>query len=93
MEYLHQELNLNAGDVVEVTLDHAANVQLLDPVNFERYRQKQQYHYHGGYVTESPFSIVAPASGRWHLVIDLGGNAGQVRAWTKVLRGADLKVG
>jgi hypothetical protein len=36
MEYLHKELELQAGDVVEVTLSgNAANVMLLDPLNYE----------------------------------------------------------
>ncbi len=26
MEFLHKELDLSAGDIVEVTLDHAATV-------------------------------------------------------------------
>ena len=85
MEYLHNKLDLKANDVVEVTLDHAANVQLLDAANFERYRIRQTYRYHGGYATESPFRIQAPHDGPWHLVIDLGGAAGTVRASMRVL--------
>jgi hypothetical protein len=87
MELLHQELDLNPADVVEVTLDHGANVQLLDADNYERYRRGELYHYHGGgYVTQSPFHFRAPRAGSWHLVIDLGGNAGRVRAWPRVLQ-------
>jgi hypothetical protein len=93
MEFLHQDLSLAAGDVVEVTLDHAANVQLMDTENFERYRRGEPYRYHGGYVTQSPFRIQAPSAGRWHLVIDLGGNAGQVRAWSQVLRATEAVAG
>ncbi len=94
MEFLHKELDLNTGDVVEVTLDHAANVQLLDADNYERYRQGELYHYHGGgYVTQSPFHIRAPQAGRWHLVIDLGGNAGRVQAWSRILPAAGANVG
>jgi hypothetical protein len=48
MEFLHQELDLNPADVIEVTLDHGANVQLLDADNYERYRRGELYHYHGG---------------------------------------------
>ncbi len=90
MEFLHQELHLGPSDAVEVTLDNPANVQLLDPPNYERYRRGEEYHYHGGYVTHSPYRIRAPHGGDWHLVIDLGGNAGRVRAWSRVLRGTDL---
>lgn len=88
MDYLHRELDLNADDVVEVTLDHAANVQLLDPANFLAYEQRRAYRYFGGYVTHSPYRIVAPSAGKWHLVIDLGGGPGTVRASVAVLSSA-----
>jgi len=88
MNFLHKEFDLAADDVVEVTLDHAANVQLLDPSNFQAYRSGQQYRYYGGYATTSPFRIAAPQPGHWHLVIDLGGNAGTVRASVRVLSSA-----
>jgi hypothetical protein len=88
MEFLHKELDLSTGDVVEVTLDHAANVQLLDGPNYQDYRSRRQYRYHGGHATESPFRIVAPHPGHWHLVIDLGGNAGRVSASVRILSAA-----
>jgi hypothetical protein len=88
MNYLHNELQLHTGDVVEVTLDHAANVQLLDPANFELYRQGKPYRYHGGYYKETPVRIVTPSGGRWYVVVDLGGGAGTVRASVRVLAGA-----
>lgn len=85
MDFLHTELDLKADDVIEVTLDHPANVQLLDPHNYERYRNRQTYRYHGGYVTEPTFRIRAPRTGRWHLVVDLGGGAGSVQASVSIL--------
>ncbi len=85
MNYLHKQLELQAGDVVEVTLDHPANVQLLDPANFEAYREGKPYRYYGGYATQSPYSIAAPFPGTWHLVVDLGGGIGSVRASLQVL--------
>ena len=88
MNFLHKEFDLTAGDVLEVTLDNAANVQLLDPSNYQNYRDGRQYHYHGGYVTASPFQITPPQAGHWHLVIDLGGNAGKVSASVRILSSA-----
>jgi len=87
MNYLHYELDAGPSDVIEVTLDHAANVQLLDPGNFQNYRDGRQYRYVGGYVQKSPYRIAPPHAGRWHLVVDLGGAAGTVRASAKVLSG------
>jgi hypothetical protein len=80
MEFLHREIDAGPEDILEVLLDHPANVQLLDAENFDRYRRGEEYRYVGGYATQSPFSIRPPHRGRWHLVIDLGGGAGTVKA-------------
>jgi len=85
MNFLHGDLQLAEGDVVEVTLDHPANVQLLDPANYDLYSQGKAYRYFGGHAKESPARLVAPAPGRWHLVVDLGGGTGRVRASYRVL--------
>jgi Domain of unknown function (DUF1883) len=86
MDHLHYDLeSIGPEDLVEVTLDHAANVQLLDPTNYDLYRKKAKYRYYGGHVTASPFHIRPPRQGHWHLVIDLGGAAGAVRASARVL--------
>jgi hypothetical protein len=86
MDYLHQDLGMiGPDDEIEVTLDHPANVQLLDPTNYEAYENRQPYRYRGGHVTRSPFRIRPPHEGRWHLVIDLGGGPGAVRAGVRVL--------
>ena len=89
MDYLHSEFDLSSDDVLEVTLGgNAANVQLLDSTNFQNYRHGRAFRYYGGYVTQSPFRIRAPHAGHWHLVIDLGGNAGKVGASVRVLQGS-----
>jgi hypothetical protein len=86
MEYLHREFDLSEGDLVEVTLaGNAANVLLLDDVNFQNYRAGRAYDYYGGYVRSSPYRIKAPRPGRWHLVVDLGGAAGRVQASVRVI--------
>lgn len=85
MNYLHFEFDANAGDVIEVTLDNAANVQLLDPDNFMNYRNNQAFRYRGGYVTHSPYRIQVPQQGNWHVVVDTGGRAGTVRASAHLL--------
>lgn len=85
MDYLHYEFDANGGDVIEVTLDRAANVQLLDPANFENYKNGRGYRYHGGYATTSPVRLAVPRDGKWHVVIDLGGGAGRVRAVPRLI--------
>jgi len=86
MDFVHYDLNqLSGGQVIQVTLANAANVRLLDATNFSLYRQSGQYRYYGGYVTQSPYAVRVPVPGRWHLVIDLGGYAGQIRSSVRVL--------
>lgn len=88
MNYLHYEFNLAAGDVVEVTLDKQANVRLLDDANYALYRTGATHHYFGGLAKERDVRIRAPRAGHWHLVVDLGGYAGTVRASARILKGA-----
>lgn len=84
MDYLHKVLDLHEGDVVEVTLNAPANVMLLDPSNFSKYKDHAFYRYHGGYVKKSPFRVPAPHPGEWHLVVNLAG-PGRVSAGFRVL--------
>jgi Domain of unknown function (DUF1883) len=87
MNYLHHEFAAGPQDVIEVTLDHPANVQLLDPANWDNYRNGRTFRYYGGSATESPVRLTPPRQGRWHLVIDLGGRTGTVQAWARLLSG------
>jgi hypothetical protein len=88
MDHLHYEFDASEGDVIEVTLDRAANVQLVDPPNYVDYNNGRGYRYYGGYATTSPVRLAVPRTGKWHVVIDFGGGAGQVRARARLLSGA-----
>lgn len=88
VNYLHYEFDLGADDVVEVILEGKANVRLLDDSNFTLYREGKKHRYYGGFANKSPIWIPAPHAGHWHLVIDLGGYAGTVRASARVLQEA-----
>ncbi len=88
MQYIHNEYEAHAGDRIEVTIDHAANVQLLDQENYEHYKNGREFRYIGGYATETPVRFNVPRPGRWHVIVDLGGGAGRVRAGSRLLTGA-----
>jgi hypothetical protein len=88
MNYLNYEFDLGQNDIIQVTLDKQANVRLLDAANFQLYRNGQQYRYNGGLAKTSPIEIKPPYAGHWHLVIDLGGYPGTVRASTRIISGA-----
>ena len=87
MNYLHYDLHLSMGDVVEVTLDKQANVRLLDDIDYSHYQRGEQHRYYGGKAIKTPVRIPAPHAGHWHLVVDLGGYAGSVSASIQVVRG------
>ena len=80
ISHLDWEFIGGPGTIAEVTLDRAANVLLMDPTNYGEYSQGRAYRYYGGHVTVSPFRLVVPAAGIWHVVVDLGGGPGEVRA-------------
>jgi len=86
MKFLHYDLDLNSNDVVEVTLDRQANVRLLDPINFGRFRRGERHSCRGGLAKTSPVRLSAPHRGTWRVVVDLGGFAGRVSASVRVLR-------
>lgn len=85
MNYLHYDFNLSAGNIIEITLDKQANVRLLDDTNYLRYKSGKQHRYIGGLAKKSPLHLKAPHQGHWHVVIDLGGYAGTVKASVRVL--------
>lgn len=68
----------------------AANVILLDPLNFHRYRSGQSFFYTGGYSRRSPVRLEIPPDVHWYLVIDHGGYAGRVQAELEVLTEDEL---
>lgn len=85
MDLLHTEFDGGPENVVVVTLDHQANVMLLDELAFSSYRSGSRFSYHGGRATKSPVHVRPPSSGHWHVVVDLGGRAGRLRAGIKVI--------
>lgn len=85
MDYLHWEMNAGSGNVIAVELTRAANVLLLDDINYGAYRRGGSYHYHGGYAKQTPVKLVPPHNGNWHVVVDLGGHGGHVEASVSVL--------
>lgn len=78
---------LNGGEMVVIKLSGTeANVQLVDNLNFPSYRARRRYQYVGGHYKWSPVRLQVPHSGHWHVVIDLGGDAGSVRSNVQVIR-------
>lgn len=58
--------------VVEVTLNHAAYVYLVNQQGYQNYLNGNEFSHHGGYTTESLFRIRIPSSNHWYVVVDNG---------------------
>ena len=72
-DFIHFDLRTqHRGAVVEIEVDAAVNVFLLDSSNFSSYRSGRQFRYFGGQARSSPVRLAIPHSGHWHLVLDCG---------------------
>lgn len=77
-----------AGDIAEVTLSAGANVRLMDNSNFNAYRNGRAHRYQGGLAKQSPVRLQIPASGHWHVAVDMQGLRGTVRAGGRKIPGS-----
>ena len=86
MNYLHYKIAGTTGDLIKVKTDGSAFVRLLDPLNFEYYKIGRKFDGQGGW-NDQPYSeYLLPYKGTFHLVIDLGGNDGIVKATVDIAR-------
>ena len=86
MDFVHYDLGyLVEGTTVVVSLDVAANVCVLDFANFMYYKMGTSFTYLGGYITRSPYYVVIPRGGFWHVAIDLGGYEGRIGSSIEVI--------
>ncbi|MEM9022688.1 MAG: DUF1883 domain-containing protein [Bacteroidota bacterium] len=87
MRYLHSVHKVRKGQSIEVTFDKPAKIMLISDRQFKRYTKSISFRYRGGFLQESPFNFPAPADGKWHIVVELGGyfNYEQVQATARVV--------
>lgn len=67
-----------AGDVVRVEIDTDANILLLTDDGLAAYRRHAPFHYIGGGYAKGKHALGVPASGSWHVIVDLSGRPGHV---------------
>lgn len=58
---------------VEVHLQYAADVFLVDSINFQHYNNGRKFSYYGGNYTQTPVNISVEGTGRWYLIVRGGG--------------------
>lgn len=54
---------------VEVKLDYASDVFLVDESNFKKYQRGDRFQYFGGHYKKSPVKISVKGIGRWYLIV------------------------
>ena len=86
MTFLHWKIPGTSGDRVLVELNTQAFVRMLDPLNFEYYKKGSKYTGLGGWSDRLDVEFTLPYKGTFHVVIDLGGKAGELRATCDVSR-------
>lgn len=55
---------------VRVELQHAADVFLVDSINYQHYKSGRRFKYFGGHQTSSPVTISVQGAGRWYLIVN-----------------------
>lgn len=80
MEFIYSDLGiLSGGEEFEVFISRDANVCLLDSTNFFRYKSNSDFSYIGGHYRKGVCRLQVPSAGQWYIVIDLGGEGGNIR--------------
>ncbi len=82
MRYAYRDLGEQAAGSTAIVRwsGAAANVILLDPVNFSKYQHcdgRPFFYADGGYYRRPPARLSIARPGRWFVVVDLGGNSGE----------------
>ena len=92
MDFLHTDFWGGAESTAVVTLDAQCNVLLVDESNFPAYKRGDAFRYYGGWASRTPVYLTPPRYGHWHVVIDLAGGPGRVRAGVRILKGSSTAV-
>ena len=88
---LSQLGHVEQGKVVEISLDYAASVKVMDNANYFSFKKGGKYKYLGAYVKTSPYQVVIPYSAKWYVVFELDGSADKVASSVKVLPNSAFK--
>ncbi len=84
MSYLHYKMHAGPQHTIHVRLTDTANVRLLDPLNYYKYRAGRPYKASGESSQEVIVNLKPPHAGEWHVIIDLKGQGEEVRAYLEL---------
>jgi len=86
MDFMQWKISGTSGDLIRVRLDKQAYVRLFDPMNFESFRRGAKSTSEGGWSERLDVEFTLPYKGTFHVVVDLGGTKGTVKATCDILR-------
>ena len=86
MQFLHFALSAGPDNIIQVNFDRRANVRLMDELNYQKYRMKKRYVFSGGLYDPPRIDLRPSLKGKWHVIVDLEGLGGDVRASVDILR-------
>ncbi len=84
MNFLHYKIDAGPNKIIQVNLDDEANVRLLDVLNFYKYKIGKEYTSASFFDSGRSIQLVPPYKGEWHVVIDLEGKKGNLKASVEV---------
>ncbi len=85
MQFLHYEVKAGMDKIIQVNIDGDAIVKLLDTFNFAKYRLGKSHDYQGGPYPASTIEFRVSKTDTWHVVVDLDGKKGAVKASVKLI--------
>jgi len=72
---------IEEGNAVEIVLDYAANVLVMDQPNYVAYKSRSsQYRAISKYVTALPYIVRLPRTTRWYVIVESKGQVGEVNS-------------
>ena len=87
MSFLHYKVDANEKNTIRVNIRGQANVRLMDQLNYYKFKRGGAYKAAAsGFTDSNPINLNPPYKGEWHVIIDTGGTAGDVRASVDVLQ-------
>ncbi len=86
MNYLHYRMDAGPGALIQVKIEGKAHVRLLDLLNYYKYRVGKPYISAFVYQDTSLVQLSPPYRGEWHIIVDLDGKQGEIKAIVDVVR-------
>jgi len=77
----HDIGTLQEGHAVEIVLDYAATVLVMDQANYTAYKSRStQYRAISKHVTSLPYVVRLPRTARWFVIVETKGQVGEVNS-------------